>query len=144
MHKRVVDYMDEIARRNGFQYTKHVTHLNAQLTEAVWDQALRTEAEETGNNVKLLQRLAYELVHASRRSEMQGCYFDEPSEEKMEEYRLMFNHTRPALDYVDRKWRDLQPAPVGGIEFTIVADDESVLKLQPNVQLKLFDDNEQL
>jgi hypothetical protein len=142
MHARVIAFMDEIAKRNKFKYCLEESHANRELLIAVWDMCNMTAANQSKDNLDKLRELAYELVWASRMGEMMKCHFKEPDSETMDDIRRLFNCSPLRLDYQDKRYVEIEPQLISELKYTLETDDDSVLKLQPNVQMGLFETNE--
>jgi len=141
MHKRVIEFMDRVADEHKFRYSLDESLANRDLLIAVWEMCQITAATQSRENLDRLRGLAYELVWASKMGEMMKCYHKEPTPEDMERIQILFQYPLNRLDYEDVVWTNV-PRVFVDVEYTIETDNEDVLKLQPNVQLKLFDEED--
>jgi hypothetical protein len=149
MRERAFKYMKQIAERDGYEIDLRPTHANKDLLLAVleWcDHAVARQREreespfvvfDDEQDIEQLKRLCDQLAYQSRLGELQGVYHQEPDD--LEEYDRLFNTVHGGrLDLHDVVY---SKAPTRQIEivYNLAADDESVLRMTPNVQLSFWD-----
>ena len=136
-HARVLDYIERLAANQGLEYDLEPNHSNQALLIAVWDAAMELTNEPDGSKERL-KELSKQLLYASVVTRMGGVVHKEPSAEEMEQYRRLFNHSNITLNAKDSVYQDVEPIEFS-IAYSFESDDEEVMKLAPNTQLRLFE-----
>lgn len=148
LYERSLNYIARLAESKGVEYSLNPTRANityigtlqtlcaggAPYSRSSWSQGVLDEARE-----KQIKDLCEVILHASAYPVLQDWFQPEPLEKEFEYYERMFRLIGNALNLCDTKYVPLKAMEIE-IKFTISADDGEVLRLQPGVQLKLWEE----
>lgn len=134
IQQRCLKYIEARAQELKVDYDLSDTNSNRHLLVLVWDLCSKYEANPGDVPADVMQQACDELLIASIVSVLQGVNHPEPPD--IEHYQTLFNTAIGRLDMRDVPYVPIRPCPIE-LEWELSTDDDSILKLQPNVQLTI-------
>lgn len=134
LHRRSVEYISKLARRDGVTVSLEPTPRNRMTLAALWE--VMNGAAETPEVLASMKQLCDLLYLQSQVPSLQGIPQRYP--EEYDQHAALFKIPDPDRMFEDRRYMQPVARPVDGVQITFASDCEEPA-LTPDVQLSLFD-----